>query len=85
MPCLGYCTANGGNFLPMFRDNLSVPSSRVKKSKRELVKIDSIEAVIYLGEGGGEKSNIYSCFSHLLSHLGEFQYTASAYHSAERL
>jgi hypothetical protein len=24
---LGYYKANGGNFLPMFRDNLSVPSS----------------------------------------------------------
>ena len=85
MPCLGYHAANGGNFLPTFRDNLLVPSLRVKKSKRELVKIDSVEAVIYLGEEGGEKNNICSCFSHTLSDLGEFQYTASAYHSAERL
>ena len=26
----GYCAARGGNSLPTFRDNLSVPSSRVK-------------------------------------------------------
>ena len=25
---LGYCAASSGNFLPTFRDNLSVPSSR---------------------------------------------------------
>ena len=29
-PVLGYYAASGGNFLPTFRDNLSVPSSRVK-------------------------------------------------------
>jgi len=31
-PCafLGYCAAYSGNSLPTFRDNLSVPSSRVK-------------------------------------------------------
>jgi hypothetical protein len=29
---LGYYTAPSGNTLPTFRDNLSVPSSRVKKS-----------------------------------------------------
>ena len=27
---LGYCAACSGNSLPTFRDNLSVPSSRVK-------------------------------------------------------
>jgi len=27
---LGYDAASSGNFLPMFRENLSVPSSRVK-------------------------------------------------------
>jgi hypothetical protein len=31
---LGYYTASGGNSLPTFRDNLSVPSSRVKSPKR---------------------------------------------------
>jgi len=30
---LGYYAAYSGNSLPTFRDNLSVPSSRVKKSK----------------------------------------------------
>ena len=30
---LGYNAASGGNVLPMFRDNLSVPSSVVKKPK----------------------------------------------------
>ena len=30
---LGYYAAYGGNSLPTFRDNLSVSSSRVKKSK----------------------------------------------------
>jgi hypothetical protein len=31
---LGYNTAASGNPLPMFRDNISAPSSRVKKSKK---------------------------------------------------
>jgi hypothetical protein len=30
---LGYNAASSGNLLPAFRDNVSVPSSRVKKSK----------------------------------------------------
>ena len=30
---LGCDTANGGNFLPMFRDDLSVPSSGVESPK----------------------------------------------------
>jgi hypothetical protein len=30
---LGYNTVSSGNPLPMFRDNVSVPSSRVKGSK----------------------------------------------------
>jgi hypothetical protein len=29
-PLLGYHTASSGNFLPTFRDKLSIPSSRVK-------------------------------------------------------
>jgi hypothetical protein len=32
---LGYYTASSGNPLPMFRDNVSVPSSSVKKSKKK--------------------------------------------------
>jgi hypothetical protein len=31
---LGYYAASGGNTLPTFRDNVSVPSSRVEKSKK---------------------------------------------------
>ena len=31
---LGFYAANSGNSLPTFRDNLSVPSSRVKSPKR---------------------------------------------------
>ena len=31
---LGYYAASSGNFLPTFRDNLSVPSSRVKNSTK---------------------------------------------------
>jgi hypothetical protein len=30
---MGYYTANNGNFLPTFRDSLSVPSSGVKNPK----------------------------------------------------
>jgi hypothetical protein len=32
---LGYYTASSGNPLSTFRDNLSVPFSRVKKSKKK--------------------------------------------------
>jgi hypothetical protein len=32
---LGYCSASSGNRLPTFRDNVSVPSSRSKKSRRK--------------------------------------------------
>jgi hypothetical protein len=32
---LGYYTASCGNYLPTFRDNVSVPSSRVKISNRK--------------------------------------------------
>jgi hypothetical protein len=35
-PLLGYDAALNGNPLPMFRDNLSVQSSRVKKSNKHL-------------------------------------------------
>jgi hypothetical protein len=31
---LGYCVTSNGNPLPTFRDNVSVPSSRVKKLKK---------------------------------------------------
>jgi hypothetical protein len=32
---LGYYAASNGNPLPAFRDNISVPSSRAKKSEKE--------------------------------------------------
>ena len=32
---LGYYAASGGNFLPTFRDNLTVPSSWIKNPKRK--------------------------------------------------
>ena len=35
---LGYYAASSGNFLPTFRDNLSVPSSRVKNQKNKYGK-----------------------------------------------
>jgi len=34
---LGYYAASSGNFLPTFRDNLSVSNSRIKNSKRKPV------------------------------------------------
>jgi hypothetical protein len=36
---LGYYAKSCGNYLPTFRDNVSVPSSRVKKSKKEKVML----------------------------------------------
>jgi hypothetical protein len=33
---LGYYAASGGNPLPTFWDNVSVPSSRVQKSKKKV-------------------------------------------------
>jgi hypothetical protein len=33
---LGYYAASSGNFLPMFRDNLSVPSSGFRNPKESL-------------------------------------------------
>ena len=35
---MGYYAASSGNRLPTFRDNLSVPSSRVKKSYVDATK-----------------------------------------------
>jgi len=36
---LGHYAANSGNSLPKFRDNISVPPSRVKKPKRTPVTL----------------------------------------------
>jgi hypothetical protein len=37
---LGYYTSLSGSFLPTFRDNLSVPSSRFKNSKKKSIFLD---------------------------------------------
>ena len=37
---LGYYVAYSGNSLPTFRDNVSVPSSRVKESKNGFLTIE---------------------------------------------
>ena len=36
---MGYYVASSGYFLPTFRDKLSVPSSRFKKSKEVYIKL----------------------------------------------
>jgi hypothetical protein len=36
---LGYYAASSGDPLPTFRDNVSVPSSRVKKSRKKRVSL----------------------------------------------
>jgi hypothetical protein len=36
---LGYYAVSSGNPLPTFRDNVPVPSSRVKKTKKKLCNI----------------------------------------------
>jgi hypothetical protein len=38
---LGYSAASSGNPLPTFRDNVSVPSSSVKKPKKDEKNIES--------------------------------------------
>jgi hypothetical protein len=48
---LGYNAASSGNPLPTFRDNVSVPSSRVKKSKR--VESRQEEHAVYVGRSVG--------------------------------
>jgi hypothetical protein len=50
---LGYYEASNGNFLPIFRDNLSVPSSGVKNPKESLLS----QYGVYIGKcAGSEKS-----------------------------
>jgi hypothetical protein len=48
---LGYYAVLNGNPLPTFWDNVSVPSSRVKKSKEK--RKPASQYVIYIGEGVG--------------------------------
>jgi hypothetical protein len=40
---LGYYAASNGNLSPTFRDNVSVPSSRVKKSKKNIFLIKTVD------------------------------------------
>jgi hypothetical protein len=47
---LGYYAASSGNPLPTFRDNVSVPSSKVKKSKK---KRKPGRYAVYIGKGVG--------------------------------
>jgi hypothetical protein len=42
-PLLGYNAASSGNSLPTFRENVSVPSSRVKKSKKLFLDFLTLE------------------------------------------
>jgi len=50
---LGYYAVISGNFLPTFRDNLSVPSSGVKNTKESLL----YQYGVYIGKNvGAEKS-----------------------------
>jgi hypothetical protein len=46
---LGYYAASYGDCLPTFRDNMSVPCSRIRKSKKK-TKLARRHAV-YTGEG----------------------------------
>ena len=45
---LGYYAASSGNFLATFRENLSVPSPRVKKPKMKAVKPSTRFIYIYI-------------------------------------
>ena len=44
---LGYYAASSGNYLPTFRDNLSVPSSRAEYPKRKPVNL--VYVGVYIG------------------------------------
>jgi hypothetical protein len=48
---LGYYIASNGNPLPMFWDNVSLPSSRVKKSERN--RKPAGKHMVYIGKGVG--------------------------------
>jgi hypothetical protein len=45
---LGYYTASCGNYLPTFRDNVSVPSSRVKIPSRKKKYTQSLRLIVSL-------------------------------------
>ena len=51
---MGYYPASGGNFLPQFRDNLSVPSAGIKNPNESLLS----QCGIYVGKSvDGGKSH----------------------------
>jgi hypothetical protein len=50
---LGYCAASCGNCLPTFRDNVSVPSSRVKSPRRKESQQRVAQNVYGKVRGGG--------------------------------
>jgi hypothetical protein len=61
---LAHYAALSGNSVPTFRDNLSVPSSRVKKSKDyHLPPCNISERISHLHCGGSIKSRILPSYS----------------------
>ena len=69
---LSYYTVSHGNFLPAFQDNLSVPSSRVKKPKRKKRKKEkqtSVRNYHYLLHKNPEGCSSSLLFSTLSSNL----------------
>jgi len=54
---LGYYVASGGNSLPTSRNNLSVPSSRVKNPKRMV----NLARSLYKKHLGGDKFSVVRC------------------------
>jgi hypothetical protein len=50
---LGYDAASSGNTLPTFRDNISVPSSRVKKTNKNFLTLEDGTYTLSLNVGKG--------------------------------
>jgi hypothetical protein len=50
---LGYYAASSGNFLPTFRDNISVPSSGVKNPNKGLLS----QYGVYIGKSAGSEKS----------------------------
>jgi hypothetical protein len=53
---VGYYAACSGNFIPTFRDNLSVPSSKEKNPKRKLAQAKPYGVYIKKGARDGKFS-----------------------------
>ena len=62
---LGCCTAYSGNSAPTFRDNLAIPSSRVKKSKKN--DSSSTSSVLMMGPIGCPETSVRNYNSRLCS------------------